>query len=99
MAMTEWEAKYQALAAGITDPAMIENAERLVAAAINLATTSRFTLQEVFWMLLDAIHLQQPTLPVYLTEQITNLSGSSTVRRGYGGGESWRRRRREVPRG
>lgn len=32
--MTEWEARYKALAAGIEDPVLIENADKLVRVAI-----------------------------------------------------------------
>ncbi len=94
--MDEWEVKYRALAAGITDPALIENAERLVTTAINLTTISRFTLREVFWTLLDAIQIQQPILQVsiapYKIDQATDLSGDSTTRRSHGKDESKRRR-------
>ena len=53
----EWEAKYNALAAGIEDPALIANAEQLVRAAAELATTAGLPFAEVWPAMLEAIRL------------------------------------------
>jgi len=57
--MNEWEAKYKALAAGITDPAMIANAERVVESAIRISTYTPQTFDEVFYALMQVIRTQQ----------------------------------------
>ena len=57
--MNEWEAKYKALAAGITDAAMIANAERVVESAIRISTHTPQTFDEVLYALLQAIGVQQ----------------------------------------
>lgn len=38
--MNGWKAKYKALAAGIDDPTLIENAEKLVQAAISIVRSN-----------------------------------------------------------
>ena len=54
----EWQMKYQALAAGITDQSMIENAEKLVESAIRLAGFTAQPVDEVFYFMLEAIRVQ-----------------------------------------
>lgn len=46
--MDEWQARYRALSAAITNPIYIENAERLVLAARHLAATSEQPFDVVF---------------------------------------------------
>lgn len=57
--MNKWEAKYKALAAGITDKSYIDNAEKLVETAINLSATSRLSFSEVFCGMLHAVGLSE----------------------------------------
>ena len=47
--MNEWEARYKALAAGITDPAMVANAERIVESATRIASYSGQTFEEIMF--------------------------------------------------
>jgi len=51
----EWEMKYRALAAGVTDQAMIDNAAKVVDTAHSIASSRGAPVEEVFWYLLDAI--------------------------------------------
>lgn len=45
--MNEWEAKYKALAAGVKDPKLIENAELIVKDAIEISNKSGVSLEWV----------------------------------------------------
>lgn len=61
MTVNEWEMRYKALAAGITDQRMIDNAERIVETAVRMAATMPASLEDVFYMVLQAIQVQQPS--------------------------------------
>lgn len=57
--MNEWEAKYQALLAGIDNPEYIKNAEKLVQSAIDLSATSGQPFESTFWAMLKVVGLVQ----------------------------------------
>jgi len=57
--MNEWEAKYRALLMGIDNPTYIENAEKLVRAAQNIAATTLQPFDIVFWALQSMVGKQQ----------------------------------------
>lgn len=57
--MNEWEVKYKALAAGISDQRLIVNAETLVRAATQLSATTAQPFDAVFYAMMEAIRLQQ----------------------------------------
>lgn len=61
--MNEWEAKYKALAAGIDDPELIANAEKLVRAAITLSQTSVMPFGPTFEAMLRTVAVlrEQPS--------------------------------------
>ena len=50
--MNEWQARYKALLAGISDQTIIANAERLIEIAIKMSRESALTFDEVFYALL-----------------------------------------------
>jgi len=56
--MTEWEAKYRALAAGISNPEYIENAEQVVLQAYRLAATTVIPFEHAFYALMEVITWQ-----------------------------------------
>jgi len=60
--MTEWEAKYKALLAGITDQECVTNATRLVETSIRLSATSTLTFEQIFYALLHAAGLLEVKL-------------------------------------
>jgi hypothetical protein len=51
----EWEVKYKALCAGIEDPELIKNAEKVMELAIHIAATRAVSLEEVVDELLKVI--------------------------------------------
>lgn len=68
--MTEWEAKYKALLAGIRDEDYVRNAEALVETALNLSVASPVTFEQTVRAMLSVASLQQPpprfVLPLWL---------------------------------
>jgi len=57
--MTEWEAKYKALVAGIDDENYIATAEKIVKVALNLSLASPLTFEQAFYAVLRVTSLQQ----------------------------------------
>lgn len=57
--MDKWEAQYKALAMGITDKSMIDNAVLLVEQAQRMSTHGILTFDEAFYAILQAVGLQQ----------------------------------------
>lgn len=58
--MDIWQAKYEALAAGIRSQEYIENAEKLVEVALGVSSTRPVTFDEALGALLRAVAIQQP---------------------------------------
>ena len=55
----DWRAKYEALAAGISDEKYIINAEKLVKTALDFSVTSAEPFETVFYAMLQAAGLLQ----------------------------------------
>ncbi len=55
--MNKWKAKYQALAAGITDKSLIDNAEKLVKISVDLSVMSANSFDNVFCAILKVVGL------------------------------------------
>lgn len=57
-----WEAKYNALAAGVTDRTMVENAERIVQTAMSMASKPgcQVSVGDIVHFLLSAVAAQRP---------------------------------------
>jgi hypothetical protein len=55
--MNEWEARYKALAAGITDEQLIANAEKIVSQALLLSQGSTLPFERVFNAMLHTVHV------------------------------------------
>ena len=60
--MNEWEVKYKALCSAIDDRTLIDNAERMTRACIQLAATSPHTLEECYWVMARLIEANRPSL-------------------------------------
>jgi hypothetical protein len=58
--MNVWQAKYEALVAGIRSQEYIENAEKLVSVALRISSARPVTFGEAFDALLRAVVIQQP---------------------------------------
>ena len=57
--MNELKAKLEALLLGIKDPQMIDNAEQLVKAAVDISTASAVSFGDVFEALYEMVQMQQ----------------------------------------
>lgn len=62
--MIEWEAKYKALAAGITDKSLIDNAEELVTTVVRVSAASACPFNVVFCGMLEAVGFLKQQLPI-----------------------------------
>ena len=62
--MNEWKAKYMALSAGIEDPSIIKNAEKIVEIAIRLSNESDLQFERCVYGLLEAAMKLRPVQTV-----------------------------------
>ena len=78
--MTEWEAKYNALLAGISDTSLIDNAEKLVDIAVNVSSSSVLPFDQIFWSLMWTIAGQRRMFGPALGESLSKEQALLTLR-------------------